>query len=416
MATAAGSRSAAAKRRAAAEALLGQPGVASVRRPVVPGGQARFSLRYVRARPGTPDDSSATTLLVIPGGPGLASVLPFARFRAEALARGLDVVMVEHRGVGLSRTDDAGDPLPAEALTVHQVVDDLAAVLEAEGIEQAVVVGSSYGTYLAQGLGVRHPRLIAGMVLDSTMLTARDWVVRRAELRRRYWDGDDPATATSARRLRALVRTGRLDAASTGEVVQRLHENGGPLLVRRVLDRVAEGRGDRLWQWVAELGGRDEDAGVPLYFEADPVSVLAYRELGYAPEPDGLPLDVNLGLAPHARRYPRFAGEPFDLPAALPGFDWPLVVLSGEYDLRTPGVLAAQAAALAPHGVLVPLARTGHAALSTHPLALLTTAASVAAGAHHRLPALAGRLAALSRPAGSRNTELLLRARLAVTP
>ncbi|WP_222429404.1 hypothetical protein [Saccharopolyspora dendranthemae] len=88
---------------------------------MVSGEQQHFDLAYVRAGP-----RNDRPLLVLPGGPGLASVMPYRPLRAAAAARGLDTIMVEHRGVGLSRTDGEGADLPQDALTMAQVADDLA--------------------------------------------------------------------------------------------------------------------------------------------------------------------------------------------------------------------------------------------------------------------------------------------------
>lgn len=397
-----------------AERLRMMPGVRSVRRPVTPDGTAEFDLCHVRAEAtaASPRHPGPPPVLVLPGGPGLASVLPYQRLRELATARGLDVLMVEHRGVGLSRRDDQGADLPPAALTVHQVLDDLAAVLADLSIDRVIVYGCSYGSYLAQGFGARHPGRVAGLVLDSPMLTAHDSHVQRAELRRRYLDGADPATAPAARRLRALLAAGAVDPAQTGDVLQLVHEFGGPAQVRRLLDRVATGRAAGLWRFLHELGGREITRNQPYVMEFDLVGRLAYAELGYAPQPDGKPLDVNLSFAKRAKDFPPFTGEPFDLPAELPGFDFPVVVLSGERDLRTPRVIAAQIADLAPHGFLVPLNGIGHSALDTHPLAALAAMSAAAHGTHHRLPALASRLSALPRPWRNRTVELLLRARL----
>ncbi len=117
-----------AKRRRAHDKLAALPGVRAVRRPVRPdqdGAADQFDLYYVRAGRKSPHP-----LVVIPGGPGAASVALYRGFRRRAAAEGLDVIMVEHRGVGMSRHDDRGADLPPEALTIDQVVDDVAAVLD----------------------------------------------------------------------------------------------------------------------------------------------------------------------------------------------------------------------------------------------------------------------------------------------
>ena len=74
----------------------------------------------------------------------------------------------------MSRHDDAGADLPPAALTVEQVVDDIAAVLDDADVHRAVIYGTSYGSYLAAGLGVRHPGRVHAMVLDSPLLNHED--------------------------------------------------------------------------------------------------------------------------------------------------------------------------------------------------------------------------------------------------
>jgi len=362
-----------------------------VRRPVTPDGRDGFDLAYVRtgARGGTP-------VLVVPGGPGLASVLPYRSLRRLAAARGLDVIMVEHRGIGLSRRDDRGADLPLAAVTVEQVVADLAAVLDHAGVSRAVVYGTSYGTYLAQGFGVRHPGRVAGMVLDSPMLGTGDLPVVRAHLRRLLWDGGEPHTARAAALLRGLVADGLVAAERTGAVVPVVYEFAGAQVLERLLTGMREGRARRTWDWVGGLGAREvEGPGAPFVVEPDLVAGISYGELDSGAAPDGLPLDPQVVYAAPGR--PAFTGEPYDLPASIGAFDWPTAVVSGERDLRTPRPVAERIVALVPDAVLVPLPGLGHSALDTHALAALHVTHAVAGGAHRRLPDLAPRIAALPR-------------------
>ncbi len=97
----------------------------AVRRPVTPSADDEFELYYVRTGP-----ESRHPLVIVPGGPGMASIGSYQGLRRRAASAGLDVIMVEHRGVGLSRRDDSGADLPPEALTIQQAVDDIAAVLD----------------------------------------------------------------------------------------------------------------------------------------------------------------------------------------------------------------------------------------------------------------------------------------------
>ena len=92
-----------AKRRKVHDKLAAMPGVQSVRRPVISGGDAEFDLYYVRT-----GEPSQHPLVIIPGGPGMASVQLYKGLRRRAAGHGLDVIMVEHRGIGMSRHDDNG--------------------------------------------------------------------------------------------------------------------------------------------------------------------------------------------------------------------------------------------------------------------------------------------------------------------
>ncbi|WP_086828476.1 alpha/beta fold hydrolase [Allokutzneria sp. NRRL B-24872] len=373
------------------------PSVRRLRRPMIEGGSRRFELTYVRE-----GSRGATPLLVLPGGPGLASVLPYHRHRALAARREFDVIMVEHRGIGLSRHDDLGHDLPFGALTVDAAADDLTAVLDDCGVDRAIVLGSSYGAYLAQTFGAKQPERVAGMVLDSTFSTASDFAVARDEVRRRLWHGEDPATAGVAARVRELVTDGVIPGDEAASVVPVFYELGGSAMAHRLLDAVTAGRWGP-WRWVHRLA--DDDLGKPSRYvlERDLISAMFYREL-FDLEPDGLPLDQSLAFAKHAKGFPAFEGEPRCLLSALENFTWPTAVLTAERDLRTVRPVAERTARLLPNGVLVPFRDMSHSVLDNHPVAAFNAARGVALGQHHRLPAMAPKLAAL--PSGSARSLL----------
>ena len=219
-----------AKRRRAHDKLAAMPGVRPVRRPVAPDGDDEFDLYYVRA-----GRKSANPLVIIPGGPGAASVALYRRLRRHAAIRGLDVIMVDHRGVGMSCHDDQGADLPPEALTIDQAVNDSAAVLDDAQVDKAVIYGTSYGTYLAAGVGVRHPDRVHAMVLDSPLLSAHDIDAVRDETRRALWDGADPDAAELAPKVRKLVDDGVLTPAA-GQLTAAVYGLAGPAVLTRQLD------------------------------------------------------------------------------------------------------------------------------------------------------------------------------------
>lgn len=364
--------------------LAGLPGVRPVRRPVTPGSNDEFDLYYVRS-----GRESAHPLVIIPGGPGVASIQLYKGLRRRVAALDVDVIMIEHRGVGMSRHDDNGADLPPEALTIDQVVDDVAAVLDDAGVEQAIVYGTSYGTYLASGVGVRHPDRVRAMVLDSPLLSRDDIDAVRDAIRGLLLHGNDPATAGLAPKVRQLVDDGVL-SSSTSQVAATVYGIGGAPLLERQLNLLLRGR-TMLWAGL-KLIERLAFRKVPYHNESDLVGQIGYRELNYAGVPDGLPLDPSEAMLDLADDAPEFEGEPYDLIDSMPKFTWPTVVISGGRDLTTPPAVADQIVSLIPDAVLVRLPTAGHSALDTRERAALAVIEAVWHGESAGLPARAAEL------------------------
>lgn len=380
-----------AKRRRAHDKLAALPGVRPVRRPVRSGSDDSFDLFYVRT-----GRKSAHPLVVIPGGPGAASVALYRGFRRRAAAEGLDVIMVEHRGVGMSRHDDAGADLPQDALTIDQVVDDVAAVLDDAGVAKAVIYGTSYGTYVAGGLGVRHPDRVHAMVLDSPVLSARDIDAVREATRRLFWEGDDPETAALAPKVRKLVDDDKFTPAAA-QLAAAVYGFAGPAVLHRQLDLLL---GDRQWLWstLDKAARLMFERKAPYHNEPDLVGRIAYRELNYAAEPDGKPLDPAIAYHEFAMGPTDFEAEPYDLVAEMTRFTWPTVVVSGGRDLITPPAVAARVADLILGAVLVTLPTAGHSAVDFRERAALQIAKACYDGTVEGLPARAAMLDSI--PAG----------------
>lgn len=374
-----------AKRSRVQEKLAELPGVRPIRRPISPHSTEEFDLYYVRAGRKSPHP-----LVIIPGGPGVASVQMYRGLRRRAAAAGLDVIMIEHRGVGMSRHDDSGADLPPKSMTVNQVVDDVAAVLDDAQAESAVIYGASYGTYIAAGVGVRHPRRVRGMVLDSPLLSRNDIFIVRHAIRRLLLKGDSPETASVAPKMRKLVDAGIMDAAAT-QVVATIYGNGGADLLERQLDLLLDGR--KLLWWV--LSRFNTLSNLPYRYEEDLVSRIAFRELDYAAEPDGLPLDPAVAESKIRTQRVTFEDEPYDLPAEMPNFGWPTAVVSGGRDLITPPAVAQRVASLLPNAVLLSLPSMAHSALDFREPVALAAADAVRRGDLKGLAAQAPALDAL---------------------
>ncbi len=104
------------------------------------------------------EEGSGVPLVLINGGPGgthhyfhpwFGQIREFAR-----------VIYYDQRGTGLSDYEPGAD-----GYTVEQAVDDLDALRAALGIDKWVLVGFSYGGFLAQYYTATHPQNVAGLVL-----------------------------------------------------------------------------------------------------------------------------------------------------------------------------------------------------------------------------------------------------------
>lgn len=100
------------------------------------------------------------TLVLLHGGPGL----DHSSFKAElaSLRDVAQLVYLDHRGNG--RSDDG----PRESWRLAQWGDDVRTVCDRLGIERPIVLGQSFGGFVAQSYATRHPGHAAGVVFSST--------------------------------------------------------------------------------------------------------------------------------------------------------------------------------------------------------------------------------------------------------
>lgn len=101
-------------------------------------------------------------LLVLHGGPGLSDYT--AMFASELT--GWDVVRYTQRGVAPSQADGP--------FTVAVHVSDALAVLDQLGVAAAIVLGHSWGGYLALGLAAAAPHRVRGLLLVDALGGAGD--------------------------------------------------------------------------------------------------------------------------------------------------------------------------------------------------------------------------------------------------
>ena len=113
-------------------------------------------------------DGPGTALLLLHGGPG-ASSLGSAEWLGDLPAE-RPVVFYDQLGSGAS--DHPDDPA---LWTVDRFVAELAAVRDALGLDEVVLVGHSWGTMLATSYLAIAPEGVRGVVLSSPCLDAQQW-------------------------------------------------------------------------------------------------------------------------------------------------------------------------------------------------------------------------------------------------
>ena len=210
--------------RRAHDKLAALPGVRPVRRPVV-AGQIRGVRPLLRPyRRG----SRCNPLVIIPGGTGCGVGGVVRGLRRHAAAKGLDVIMVDHRGVGMSRHDDAGADLPPEAITIDQAVNDIAAVLDDAQRRQGGDLRhllrhlSRRGSRRAPpGAGARDGARLAGAVGPRHRRRAQRHPAGAAGT------ATDPEAAELAPKVRQLVDDGVL-TPSAGQLTAAMYGFAGP--------------------------------------------------------------------------------------------------------------------------------------------------------------------------------------------
>ena len=123
---------------------------------------------------GSADDGAAIAYATVGSGPvSLVLVSPMVSQLEVALeepayeqfisrlASWAQVVMFDRRGTGLSDRDHAS----ADDLTLDRLSSDLRTVLDANGIERAVLFGATFGAQVAVQFAVDHPQRTQAMVL-----------------------------------------------------------------------------------------------------------------------------------------------------------------------------------------------------------------------------------------------------------
>ena len=142
-------------------AIATEAGQATVSPWLPPGGPVELTGRGTTfARDTGAPFPGAPTILLLHGWAVTADLNWFPAY--PALAEQYRVLSMDHRGHG------RGIRPATEMVTLADCADDAVALLDALGIERAVVVGYSMGGAIAQLTWHRHPDRVSGLVLCST--------------------------------------------------------------------------------------------------------------------------------------------------------------------------------------------------------------------------------------------------------
>lgn len=193
------------------------------------------------------EEGAGRPLVLLHGGPGLDSSVFFPQIAALA-ADGVRLLAIDHRANG--RSDD-GDP---DLWTVPRMAADVEAVISQLGLERPIVMGHSFGSFVAQHHMAEYGTA-AGYVLMGTVdsveelarigerLAAFEPEHLREQVTRSWAEEATVATAEDAERLwRDQVPFHAADPE--GEVVRQMQSNAGTIVFRPAVLRHFASGGD----------------------------------------------------------------------------------------------------------------------------------------------------------------------------
>jgi 3-oxoadipate enol-lactonase len=99
---------------------------------------------------------------------GLATDLRIWACQRLVFGRRFRCIALDNRGSGRSGK-------PPGPYTLEQMADDAVAVLDAEGVERAHVLGHSMGSYVVQVMAVQHPDRLRSLTLAGTACRHQPW-------------------------------------------------------------------------------------------------------------------------------------------------------------------------------------------------------------------------------------------------
>ncbi len=122
---------------------------------------------------------------------GLGGTAGFWKSNAATLARSCRVIRFDQRGIGASTRGIA-------PCTIDQLAQDCLSVLDAAGVERAVLLGHSTGGCIGQVLGAFAPERLDGLILSASWLKPSRYMTGLFGARRSILDENPQAYAATA--------------------------------------------------------------------------------------------------------------------------------------------------------------------------------------------------------------------------
>jgi proline iminopeptidase len=249
-----------------------------------------FDVEGASLTPDGPRMREKPTLLLLHGGPGFDHSVykpAFSQFTDIA-----QVIYLDHRGNGRS---DAGTP---DTWNLAQWGDDVFAFCEALQIERPVVMGNSFGGFVAMSYATRHPEHPGKLILSCTY--ARPRFDRQHAVFERL---GGPEARAASERFEHEGATPEVLAEFARCCMPHYHRKppADPDAPKRGITNLAT------MQWFDRAGGegRTFDMMPDLARIACPTLVLGGEEDPAAPIEDQA--DIAAALPPHLVRFQRFA-------------------------------------------------------------------------------------------------------------
>lgn len=94
--------------------------------------------------------------------PGFASGIWSWKYQIGSLSQGSNIILFDPRGISRSHIVDSAP------VSIESIADDIAALLDHQGIESANVLGISFGGFVAQNFALRYPVRLKRLALACT--------------------------------------------------------------------------------------------------------------------------------------------------------------------------------------------------------------------------------------------------------